>query len=130
MSAKRIFMWRFSGIYGRENSVKELDNNFDKIAPISLLYDERYNVTNENLQNKISASIRNFYFGYGSINHTEDSRFKVVEVSLNSLIDNYDLYWNIFSLFFLKLQTLIRQIFSYLILQWKISKYIININTK
>lgn len=67
---------------------------------MSLFYNERYNVASENLQNEISASIRNFYFGYGSINHTEDSRFKVIEVSSNSLIDNYDLYWNIFFSFF------------------------------
>ncbi|XP_077262131.1 carboxylic ester hydrolase [Temnothorax americanus] len=75
---------RVAGIYGRENRVKELDNNFNKIAPISLFYDERYNITNENLLNEISTSIRNFYFGYNSIDHTEDSRIKVVNMYSDS----------------------------------------------
>lgn len=75
---------KVANIYGRENSVKELDNNFNKIALMSLFYNERYNVASENLQNEISASIRNFYFGYGSINHTEDSRFKVIEMYSDS----------------------------------------------
>ncbi|XP_011864448.1 PREDICTED: esterase E4 [Vollenhovia emeryi] len=75
---------KVAGIYGRENSVEELENNFNEIAPISLFYDERYNVTNKNLQNEISSSIRNFYFGHDSINSTEDSRFKVVDMYSDS----------------------------------------------
>lgn len=74
----------FTGIYGREQNVKELETNFNKIVPMSLLYDERYNVTNEDLRNEITATIRNFYFGYNAIDYTEDSRFKVVDVSLNN----------------------------------------------
>ncbi|KAL0099083.1 hypothetical protein PUN28_020261 [Cardiocondyla obscurior] len=75
---------KVAGIYGRENSVKALDNDFNKIAPVSLFYDERYNVSSENMQNIISTSIRTFYFGYNSIDHTDNSRSKVVDMYSDS----------------------------------------------
>ncbi|KAG5328877.1 ESTF Esterase, partial [Acromyrmex heyeri] len=75
---------KVAGIYGREQNVKELETNFDKIVPMSLLYDERYNVTNEDLRNEITATIRNFYFGYNAIDYTEYSRFKVVDMYSDS----------------------------------------------
>lgn len=76
---------RVAGIYGVENGVKELENNFNKIAPISLLYDERYNLlTNEDLRNEISGAIRHFYFGYNAIDYTDDSRFKVINMYSDS----------------------------------------------
>jgi len=65
-----------------------LDSNFNKIAPISLLYDERYNIVDEDFKNEISTDIRDFYFGYNPIDYTDDSRFKVIEVSTNSYIYN------------------------------------------
>ena len=74
----------FSDIYGRKQNVKELETNFNKIVPMSLLYDERYNVTNEDLRNEITVTIRNFYFGYNAIDYTEYSRLKVVDVSSNN----------------------------------------------
>jgi len=66
--------------------VKELDSNFNKIAPISLLYDERYNITNEDFKDEISTEIRYFYFGDNPIDYTDNSRFKVIQVSTNSYI--------------------------------------------
>ncbi|XP_011689096.1 PREDICTED: venom carboxylesterase-6-like [Wasmannia auropunctata] len=76
---------RVAGIYGRENNVKELEKNFNEIAPISLLYGERYNIANEDLRNEISATIHDFYFGYKAIDHSDDSRFKVINM--------YSDYW-------------------------------------
>lgn len=66
-----------------------MENNFNEIAPMSLIYDERYNVTNEKLQNEITTAIHEFYFGYDSIDESDDSRLKVVDVSSNNHIN-----WN------------------------------------
>ncbi|XP_012522381.1 venom carboxylesterase-6 isoform X2 [Monomorium pharaonis] len=71
-------------IYGRDNNVKELDKNFKKIAPISLLYLDRFNITNEDFLNEISDTIRDFYFGHDSIDYTDNSRFKLIEMYSDS----------------------------------------------
>lgn len=73
---------KVAGIYGR-GQVDELENNFNNIAPISLFYNDRYN-TKGALQDEITATIRDFYFNSDPIDHSDDSRFKLINMYSDS----------------------------------------------
>lgn len=73
------------GIYGRDQDeyVKKLNNDFHYIAPLSLFYEERYDLRDTKFRDEISTNIREFYFGNKDIDRSEEARFKVIDVSLN-----------------------------------------------
>lgn len=66
---------RAASIFGVPNLLEEFDKNFDRIVPISLLYD----LTCEE-QTKITKQIRQFYFGESKINNS--SREQVTNVRI------------------------------------------------
>lgn len=73
------------GIYGRDQDehVKKLNNNFYNVAPLSLFYEERYDLRDTRFRNEMSTNIREFYFGNKDIDQSEEARFKVIDVSSN-----------------------------------------------
>lgn len=72
-----------SGIYGRDQGehVKKLNSDFHNVAPLSLLYEERYRLRDTQFRDEISSSIREFYFGSEDIDQSDEARFKVINVS-------------------------------------------------
>jgi len=71
------------GIYGRGQGkyVRKLESEFMEIAPLSLLYEERYNISNKALRDEITKRIREYYFGFNTIDESDESRFKVIKVN-------------------------------------------------
>ncbi|XP_967137.2 juvenile hormone esterase-like [Tribolium castaneum] len=64
---------RAAGIFGNPYLIDELDDKFNEVVPISLLYDETSSRAKE-----VTNKIRKFYFGASKI--TESSRFDVVDM--------------------------------------------------
>jgi len=75
-----------AGIYGREQGkyVRELDSDFMEIAPLSLLYTERYDISDRTLRDEVTKEIREYYFGHDTIDESDESRFKVIKVNPDS----------------------------------------------
>lgn len=69
---------RAAGLYGNPHLVEELNDDFNRIAPISLEYDQ----TAMNVD-YCTEKIRKFYFGDNKIDNS--SVAKVVDVSINQL---------------------------------------------
>lgn len=68
---------RVPGLYGLRNGelVKELNDNFQKIAPISLLYEE---TCPDSLKDEVTRKIRKFYLGERQIDSS--TRFELVNM--------------------------------------------------
>lgn len=86
---KYEYQWRklfvrvmLPGIYGRDQGkhVRKLESEFMEIAPLSLMYEERYNISDKTLRDAITKSIREHYFGHDAIDESDESRFKVIKV--------------------------------------------------
>ncbi|XP_020282996.1 venom carboxylesterase-6-like isoform X1 [Pseudomyrmex gracilis] len=72
---------KVAGLYGRfRDDIKRLNNNFMEIAPSSLMYQQKYNLTDSDFQNEISGMIRRKYFGDGDIDESEKSRFGLINL--------------------------------------------------
>ncbi|XP_072760700.1 carboxylic ester hydrolase isoform X2 [Anoplolepis gracilipes] len=70
------------GIYGRDQGehVKKLNSDFHNVAPLSLLYEVRYDLRDTQFRDEICTNIRKFYFGNKDIDQSDESRFKVIEM--------------------------------------------------
>jgi carboxylesterase type B len=68
---------RAAGIFGNPHLIGELDEKFEQVVPISLLYDET-----SPQSELVTSQIKNFYFGGGTIDNS--SRGDVVDVSTTS----------------------------------------------
>lgn len=68
-----------TGLYERKNGelIKKLSNNFEEIAPITLLFGE---TCPSDQKKQIASEVREFYFGKEPIDNS--SRSKVVDVSI------------------------------------------------
>lgn len=68
---------RVPGLYGLRGGelIRELDDNFEKIAPVSLLYDE---TVDQDAKAEVSRKIRKFYFGDRPIDNA--TRFDVIDM--------------------------------------------------
>lgn len=73
-------VYDFSGIYG-QNLVKKFNDDFMNIAPMSLLYQERYSLRDKEITNEITNTIREYYFGHDDIDESDKARFNVINVS-------------------------------------------------
>lgn len=73
---------KVAGIYGRDQGehVKKLNSDFHNVAPLSLLYEERYRLRDTQFRDEISSSIREFYFGSEDIDQSDEARFKVINM--------------------------------------------------
>lgn len=79
----------FTGLYGRfRDDIKRLNNSFMEIAPSSLMYQQKYNLTDNDFQDEISGMIRRKYFGDGDIDESDKSRFGLIDVSSNLKLAN------------------------------------------
>lgn len=80
-----------SGIFGNPHLVEELDKDFDRVVPISLLYDQTANNVDF-----VSKQIRKFYFGDKKID--ESCRQNVTNVNIFILLHIYSNKYLIYSL--------------------------------
>ncbi|XP_026824937.1 venom carboxylesterase-6 isoform X2 [Ooceraea biroi] len=73
---------KVAGIYGRDQGkhVRTLHNEFMDVAPLSLMYEEWYNITDKSFRDVITKTIRKYYFGHNTIDESDDSRFKVIKM--------------------------------------------------
>lgn len=73
---------KVAGIYGRDQNehVKKLNNDFHNVAPLSLFYEERYDLRDTQFRDEMSTNIREFYFGNKDIDQSEETRFKVIDM--------------------------------------------------
>ncbi|XP_067207617.1 carboxylic ester hydrolase isoform X2 [Linepithema humile] len=67
------------GIYGG-NLVKRLNDDFINIAPISLLFQEKYRLHDKKVTDEISSTIRKYYFGHDDIDESDKARFNAINM--------------------------------------------------
>ncbi|XP_067208422.1 venom carboxylesterase-6-like [Linepithema humile] len=68
-----------SSVYGQK-MVEELDTKFMKLAPLTLLYQERYHLADQNFVDRVTKDIRKYYFGKSIIDYSDEVRFNMINM--------------------------------------------------
>lgn len=63
--------------------MKQFNDEFMKIALLTLLYQERYQLVDQKFIDEITKTIREYYFEKNNIDESDKARFSVINVSLN-----------------------------------------------